>query len=110
MYQLNYYSLAQVRIPNGKYKGQKLTNAVRKNIPPKASSKIARIPVIILVRYKTAIATAISILMILSEFPIFFFIVSIFYGLIKACMPKTIPVTIPAHRMQTTTSNNAFFT
>ena len=71
------YSLAQVRMPKGQYSGQKLIRLVRKKMPPKASKIMASVPVITLVRYNTAIATAINIRMILSALPMFFFIVSI---------------------------------
>ena len=61
-------------MPNGKYKGQKLINDVRTNTAPSANSTIPTVPGIVSVNHKTANIAAITILIILSAVPMFFFI------------------------------------
>lgn len=70
-----YYFDLQVEIPNGTYKGQKLMKLVAKKIPPKISRINPKVPEIVPVKYKTAITIAITLRMILSVEPMFFFII-----------------------------------
>lgn len=63
----------QVLIPKGAYKGQKLIKLVNKKTPANTKRTIPTVPVIIPVKYNTAIIAATIALMIRSEFPIFFF-------------------------------------
>ena len=65
-------------MPNGAYSGQKLIKLVSTNIPAKTNKIIPNVPETILVKYKTAIKTAITKRIILSMVPIFFFIILIF--------------------------------
>jgi hypothetical protein len=59
----------------GKYKGQKLTRLVRKKIAATIIKMSPTVPVITFVKYKAAIAAAMTNLMIRSAPPMFFFIV-----------------------------------
>lgn len=65
-------------MPNGKYNGQKLINDVAIKTAATIPNTIAKVPEMILVKYKIAIITAIIIRMDLSVVPMFFFIISIF--------------------------------
>jgi hypothetical protein len=62
-----------VLIPNGRYKGQKLTRLVITNITASAIRITPRTPGITPVKYSKAITIAIRTLIILSVEPIFFF-------------------------------------
>lgn len=68
----------QVLSPTNVYNGQKLTRLVNTNITASTSNTIPSVPVIMLVKYKIAITTAISVLIILSVVPMLFFIIFIF--------------------------------
>ena len=61
-------------MPISEYNGQKLIKPVIINIPETTSKMIARVPEITLVKKSVTTKAAISILMILSATPIFFFI------------------------------------
>ena len=60
--------------PNGAYNGQKLTKLVRRNTAANTINTMPSVPVITFVKYNTAKTTAITVLIILSAFPMFFFI------------------------------------
>lgn len=72
-----HYSLSLdflVEKPKGKYNGQKLMVLVIKNTAPRINKIVARSPAIILPRYKPTISTAITIRIVRSIKPMFFFI------------------------------------
>ena len=71
---------SQLLIPKGAYKGQKLTTLVNMNMPATINKIKAKLPEITLVKYKIPTKTANETLIILSRFPIFFFIYKRFYG------------------------------
>jgi len=62
-------------MPNGEYNGQKLKKLVIKKMIANAPRTKAKVPLIVLVKYKTAIATAIKERIILSVEPMFFFMI-----------------------------------
>jgi hypothetical protein len=64
-----------VLIPKGKYNGQKLIRLVNTKTTARISKIIPNMPVTTFVKNKTAITTAISILITLSVVPMFFFII-----------------------------------
>lgn len=66
--------IEQVLKPKGAYKGQKLIKLVITKTPARISKTVPRVPEIVPVYASTPITTAISILIILSADPIFFFI------------------------------------
>jgi hypothetical protein len=67
-----------VDILSGRYRGQTPIKEVSIKIPATISKTMAVVPEIRLVKYKTAMAKAASILTILSAVPMFNFIVPIF--------------------------------
>lgn len=62
-----------VRMPNGRYRGQKPSTLVNTNTPPNISNTIPKVPVTVPVTYNAANTTAIITRMILSAEPMFFF-------------------------------------
>ena len=66
-------------MPKGRYSGQKLIKLVSINMPDKISNTMANVPEITLVKKSITTTAAISILIILSAKPMFFFIFSYFY-------------------------------
>jgi hypothetical protein len=72
------FSFFLVENLNGQYSGQKLMELVMIKAAPMASNIIAKVPLIICVKYKIAMITAATIRIILSAVPIFF---SIIYNL-----------------------------
>lgn len=73
--------ILHVLIPNGAYKGQKLTRLVSTNTTDKTSRTRPTMPVRMLVKYKVPMISAITILSTRSVFPMFFFII-VFFSLI----------------------------
>lgn len=65
----------RVLIPKGRYKGQKLIKEVSTNTRARTPRTIAHVPEMTFMKYSTAMMAAIVIRMILSVFPMFFFIV-----------------------------------
>jgi diketogulonate reductase-like aldo/keto reductase len=70
------YCFLRVLMPNGRYKGQKPIKPVKIKIPDKINPTIAQVPLSWCVKYSVMITKATSTLMILSVFPMFFFILS----------------------------------
>ncbi len=68
-----FYFFLFVLIPKGKYKGQDPSKLVSKNITAITRRTIPNTPIITLVKNNTAIRTAMTILIVLSSVPMFFF-------------------------------------
>jgi hypothetical protein len=62
-------------MPNGRYKGHQEAILVSRKMPARSNKTIPKIPVTVFVKYSKAKMAAITILMILSADPIFFFII-----------------------------------
>ncbi|HSN61902.1 MAG TPA: hypothetical protein VLR49_13260 [Ferruginibacter sp.] len=62
-------------IPKGRYNGQKPIKLVSTNTAPTTNKIMPNVPVIVFVKYNTAMIAAITNLNILSAEPMFFFIV-----------------------------------
>jgi len=74
--------LLNVLSPNGRYSGQKLIKLVAMKIPASASSTMATVPEMMLVKYNAMIAIAASERITLSRVPMFAFIV--FVGVVNS--------------------------
>lgn len=70
IYKTNHFFL-QVVIPNGRYNGHTLIKLVNKNINARAKRINATVALSTLVKYNTIITTAIMLLIILSNVPMF---------------------------------------
>lgn len=67
-------------MPKGAYNGQKLSTLVNTKIKAKAPKTRAKVPLMVLVKYKMAIITANIIRISLSVVPMFFFMISFLFG------------------------------
>ena len=61
--------------PSGIYNGQKLTKLVNKNTPASPRRTMPSVPLMVLVKKSMAITAAIRVRIVLSVFPMFFFII-----------------------------------
>lgn len=61
--------------PSGIYNGQKLTKLVNKNTPASTRRTMPSVPLMVLVKKSMAITAAIRVRIVLSVFPMFFFII-----------------------------------
>ena len=73
-----YFFIGQVFIPKTAYNGQNPIKLVRTKIPETTIKIIPKVPGIIPIKYNTPNVIAINILIILSAFPMFFFITQFF--------------------------------
>lgn len=70
------YFLFHVFIPKGRYSGQNRISPVRTNTPASTNNRMANVPVITCVKYRTVITKAANSLTALSMIPTFAFISS----------------------------------
>lgn len=69
-----FYSVLQVENPKGAYRGQNEIMLVSTNTAPNTNSTIPNVPVIVFVKYNTAMIAATTKRTMRSKFPMFFFI------------------------------------
>lgn len=69
------FLVLHVLMPNGAYSGQKLMKFVSRKTPLSTSSTSPSVPLMVPVKYKTAIITAKTVRTRRSVFPMFFFMI-----------------------------------